>query len=290
MNDGGGGGEGGTPPRYRRMPSPVGAGLPHEADYDTTTPGVVVDKLTGLHWQRDLTAGNEGQYALGPASAHCELLEFAGSSDWRLPNRAELLTLIDFTSTSGSLLDPQTFGDIADADKHFWSSDEFDFTLSTNVRSYWFVDFATAGSGRMDGNKLKRARCVRGAAFEPVYLAGENAEQGTVLDKTTGLQWQQGVGPAGHFDTTYCADLTLAGHDDWRVPNVKELLLLVDLKAKNPALDSLLFPTEEPYLLLSSTRHAKISFVWLVVDFTDGNLVQLTLSESAPVRCVRSVL
>jgi Protein of unknown function (DUF1566) len=41
-----------------------------------------------------------------------------------------------------------------------------------------------------------------------------------MADRGKGLSWQQAL--------AWCEDLTLAGHDDWRLPNAKELPSIVD--------------------------------------------------------------
>jgi sulfatase modifying factor 1 len=62
---------------------------------------------------------------------------------------------------------------------------------------------------------------------------------GTVSDTLTKLMWQQGESPtelnwpAGQ---AYCDGLVLAGHDDWRLPTVAELLTTVDFTKTAPAI------------------------------------------------------
>ena len=60
-----------------------------EIDGDT----VVTDSTTGLQWQKNYDVdGKHWQEAL----SYCENLEYAGYSDWRLPNTNELVSLFDF--------------------------------------------------------------------------------------------------------------------------------------------------------------------------------------------------
>ena len=63
---------------------------------------------------------------------------------------------------------------------------------------------------------------------------------GTVTDNNTKLMWSK---DANLFDwpnwwdaKSYCADLTLAGHSDWRLPSISELKSLIDTSQSDPAL------------------------------------------------------
>jgi hypothetical protein len=52
----------------------------------------VMDNLTGLVWARNANLG--GTMTWSNALAYCESLTYGGHSDWRLPNRLELHSLI----------------------------------------------------------------------------------------------------------------------------------------------------------------------------------------------------
>ncbi len=78
--------------------------------YDTSTAGVVRDAVTGLIWQRDTPASYPGCTAtitnagdgclLAGARAYCANLTLGGRSDWRLPSKIELESLLDTTRQS----------------------------------------------------------------------------------------------------------------------------------------------------------------------------------------------
>ncbi|MEA3427853.1 MAG: DUF1566 domain-containing protein [Thermodesulfobacteriota bacterium] len=83
----------------------------------------------------------------------------------------------------------------------------------------------------------------KGVAWpNPRFTANTGDETGTVTDKLTGLMWAQNASAEGQKTwaaaLTYCNDLSLGGHDDWRLPNVKELLSLIDWAYCNPALSN----------------------------------------------------
>ena len=66
-------------------------------------------------------------------------------------------------------------------------------------------------------------------------------KDGTVTDNMTGLMWtidaQQIQGYMTWFDALIeCNDLEFAGYDDWRMPNVREMLSLIDYGSRRPAL------------------------------------------------------
>jgi hypothetical protein len=54
----------------------------------------------------------------------------------------------------------------------------------------------------------------------------------TITDMLTGLMWLKNSNPNGNAtwanQITYCADLTTGGHTDWRMPNIKEFVTLLD--------------------------------------------------------------
>ena len=65
-------------------------------EYEVRTAGgkeVVFDPSTNLLWQKGSVPANSWKDAL----AYCQNLEYAGYSDWRLPNKNELLTLVDYS-------------------------------------------------------------------------------------------------------------------------------------------------------------------------------------------------
>lgn len=61
----------------------------------------------------------------------------------------------------------------------------------------------------------------------------QDNNDGTVLDLNTGLTWSKGVDPVKVSlveAETIAKAMRLAGHADWRVPNIKELYSLIDFK------------------------------------------------------------
>lgn len=125
---------------------------------------------------------------------------------------------------------------------------------------------------------------------------------GTVTDSVTGLMWAKcaeglsgsdcAVGGATSLNWQVALDLasvsTLAGHSDWRLPNVKELRSIVENQCSNPAINLFVFPhTPTSYFVSASPSSLR---VW-VVSFQYGESSKTTQYRTnlEHVRLVRSV-
>jgi hypothetical protein len=113
-------------------------------------------------------------------------------------------------------------------------------------------------------------RAVRGRPLEFGHFK-DNGD-GTITDLTTGLMWQQTETRAMTWEEAlaYCENLDLARRRDWRLPNIRELLTLVDDTRPGPAIDVSYFPGCRPSGYWSSTTHTPYpDFAWYV-EFNDG--------------------
>ena len=100
---------------------------------------------------------------------------------------------------------------------------------------------------------------------------------GTVTDNCTGLMWQKDTGDtegakalAWCDAVAYCEDLILAGHDDWRLPNIRELESIVDYGRSNPSIDPVFGAAPGTYW--SSTSYAEQSRAAWQVHFGGSNI------------------
>ncbi len=112
---------------------------------------------------------------------------------------------------------------------------------------------------------------------------------GTVVDTATGLVWQQAEPGTMTWEAAlvYCEDLTLAGHDDWRLPNRNELQTLVDYDAVDPAMDTVRFPGAVSSGYWSSTTYIHNTDLAWCVYFSYGWVYCGNKSNSHYVRAVR---
>jgi hypothetical protein len=124
---------------------------------------VVRDTSTGLTWQ-GCAAGQSGEAcATGSAAvfewqealAYCASLDWGGYDDWRLPDRNELQSIVDYDRYEPAI-DPAAFP--ATPSNYFWSSSSY----VTSLLSAWVVYFFDGYVNGYGMSDTKHARCVRG--------------------------------------------------------------------------------------------------------------------------------
>src|SRR5690606_19884625 len=157
-----------------------------------------------------------------------------------LHENAQRQTLIPFIDTGNFAFrygDPLRNERVIDA--QYWSCTEYVSTTMNGNRTTFGVNFA---DGRIKGYPVGDvgppgqrhtmtafARFVRG---NPLYGANQFVDNrdGTISDLATGLMWTQsdsGRGMPWEDALYYAETLELAGHNDWRLPNAKELQSIV---------------------------------------------------------------
>jgi hypothetical protein len=112
-----------------------------------------------------------------------------------------------------------------------------------------------------------------------------------VTDSNTGLQWQDdaiGTQMSWTQAIDYCENLTLGTHDDWRLPNLKELTSIVDDSRVNPSIDTSVFEHTASNHYWSSTTYAGNSDGAWYVGFGRGFQGYGNKSNDYHVRCVRA--
>ncbi len=128
-----------------------------------------------------------------------------------------------------------------------------------------------------------------------------------VLDTTTNLIWQdnsesqtiskmwvtQANYDAGDYNNTsgdtaimYCENLNFASYEDWRLPNIKELLSISDKRKTYPSIGDLFQNTSSNDYWSSSTYADDSGYAW-AIDFGSGNSGNDAKGNSIYVRCVR---
>jgi len=240
----------------------------HQPSYTLSQDGLTVyDKVSGLTWQRSPnTTGNgnpttKNKVTLAQALALPEKLnasKFAGFSDWRLPSIKELYSLILFNGVdSGPNSDSSRMTPFIDT-KYFKFAYGDTSAGERTIDSQWattttyvgpvfagegkkmfgvnFADGRIKGYGttmRGRGEKTFYAICVRGNTGYGKNDFKDNGD-GTITDRATGLMWSKndsGKGMSWENALAWVQKMNSGnylGHNDWRLPNAKELQSIVD--------------------------------------------------------------
>lgn len=253
--------------------------------YTVHSNGTVTDNVTGLVWQREDDNTPRGW---DEAIAYCQDLGqdgYAGYNDWRLPSNLELLGIVNYEiEYPGPTINTEIFLG-TNFLASYWSST---ILASSSPAGAFYVNFASGkdlGAYKHDSNYV---RCVRGAI--PSGDLNDHGN-GTVTDNRTGLMWQQdGDAPLDWEGAlSYCQDLYMADHDDWRLPNIKELESIVDsTRISKPAIDLVAFPNTPPssWYWSSTAEAGEPSYAWYVY-FGYGYASNNSMNANYNVRCVR---
>lgn len=133
--------------------------------------GCVTDNLTGLMWPKNGNPPNEKiswQGALDYVAAMNSSTGLCGYHDWRLPNRKELFSLIDYSQSNPALPPNHPFNNVQSY--YYWSS-------TSRIPNSPYAWKFHLGTGSLDNVNLKEAtyyawpvRSVPAGLFLPIIL------------------------------------------------------------------------------------------------------------------------
>ena len=231
-----------------------------------TDDGSIHDKDNTYTWcdsNSDTNGGNAGTCGDGTDSEDfiqaLNDANFGGYNDWRMPTVEELSTLINAHRQNPSI-DIDYFPNAVTGSSYYWTATPAFYyspdygSGAGNGEQAWCVDFYSgfvhSDYGIVKSNSLP-VRAVRGGTAAPADHLVDNGD-GTVTDTNSCLVWQKltaDIDNDGVADKMtwaealeYAENLSLAGHNDWRLPSSAELQSLVDYEHAAPAIDTSFFP------------------------------------------------
>lgn len=241
----------------------------------------VVDHLTGLMWSKD-AAPSEFPLMWWEALAFVDDMNGRrayGCTDWRLPNRTELFSLVSHVKINPSLPEGHPFINVFSG--YYWTAT----TCNRLPRQAWYVHLGGArvfkgmkygsymvwpvrneGEGSVELPRSGQQACYdeSGNVISCTHLGQDGALQigsewpeprfverdQVLLDRLTGVIWTpkasctfEAVNWGSALETIQAMNADKAyGYGDWRLPNIRELESLADMGCHCPAL-----PFEHPF-------------------------------------------
>ena len=292
-----------TPPSYTKLDG-SGNALP-----DNETSWVMVrDTVTGLIWENKQSASNgSADYTnhndpdniytwydgiTGTPGTDNDTQDFiaainaanyGGHDDWRLPEPAELMTIIDFSQRTPAI-NANYFSNTKNGG--FWSAK----TFVNNADRAFYGSFSYGTIEDRPKAEIYFARAVRGGNSGASHVLIENGD-GTVTDNTTGFMWQKILSTEDYTwenALAYCNGMTTAGYTDWRLPSIRELFSIVDYSRSSPSADSSYFTNLTSDWHRSSTTYAYGAGNSFIVYMENGGSNWIQKSTDTKVWAVRS--
>lgn len=245
--------------------------------------GTVTDLVTGLSWVKARGEKMSWQEAISGA----KICRVGGHADWRVPTIKELYSLINFNGEAQAIAGRVPFintnhfdfiyGNTRRGERMIdcqdWSATKYIGTTMTGNATVFGVNFA---DGRIKGYPITDPRTrsphklyVRYVRGNPAYGKNDfhdNAD-GTVTDRATSLMWSKadsGKGMNWQQALAWVQSLNTAnylGHNDWRLPNAKEMQSLMDY-SRVPAID--------PVFQITQLADGEYPFFWTSTTHLDG--------------------
>jgi hypothetical protein len=202
---------------------------------------LVEDAATGLTWTRDANPF-EFPYSWPEAFALVDDMNRAaahGITDWRLPTRRELFSLVSHQHVNPALPEGHPFENVFPG--YYWTATP----CARLPAQAWYVHLGGARVYRGMQNGAYLIWPVSGPRWGASTLKNRlETMESLAHDRLTGLTWtREALG--GSSLLTWEAALeaasalnrqTFSGRSDWRLPNIRELESLVDLTRHSPAL------------------------------------------------------
>ena len=209
------------------------------------------DSSTNLLWQKSYVSDKTWKEAL----EYCEKLTYAGYSDWRLPNKNELVSLLDYSKTdifsSFPGMTANVFASSTKTKDGIWSvsmkEGRIDYVLSDNDPGEEVAEVEEGEEGDdSDGSSgtVFSVRCVRSdlddLPEDGIPLCNEKIGYAPCRDELTNKVWSSKIQISGNDyegrnrdgiswsdAAKACLRMNSDGSSQWRIPTIDELRTLM---------------------------------------------------------------
>ena len=216
------------------------------------TDDFIIDFQTGLNYEKPTA---QRKYTFAEAQEHVRQLNanhHGEKTDWRLPTIDELRFIVDYGKKSPAVFD---FMERYITPEFYWSGEKaFDGRA-------WAIYFGYGCAVPIDSNQACGCIAVSGGSKDL------KVEDETFTDTYTGLMWLREELPlmTAQEAEDFLARETLAGYNDWHMPEMKELSTLFNRQSpERQYLDKNLFPHiyDQPNMFVMARETFNGMFNW----------------------------
>lgn len=246
--------------------------------------GTISDSITELMWEQ-IKSSDYKTWA--GAFARCDNLILAGYSDWRLPSKRSLVSIINFDAFSPAINTDYFFN--FGIGSSLWTSTVTEYNNRHMVISVMFGNGYNNAATKLHKN---HHLCVRDGQFtNQLQKSFTDNNDGIIQDNETELMWQKEQTDTFDWNSaiTYCENLSLSSFDDWRLPNIKDLESITEDVDFEIPVNSDYFPySGQNKYWSSSTYQSDTTQAWFV-DFKGfGSILSYLKTTYYNVKCVRN--
>lgn len=266
-----------------------------------TADGGVHDFRHTYTWRNTSSAGSVAQCSDADSNTKCDSDRYivamnragwCGIADWRLPNREELRSLVEYDRRYPSpTIDLAHFPHTAA--QFYWAAEPD----ADDAAAAWGIGFVHGFDYTYPRNSAAHLRLVHGHPHPSGDHRFIAQSDGTLHDTQTGLTWQRCAAGQSFVDQ-HCVGKARAlnwgaANDSqwidagWRLPTVAELASIVDLSRTHPAIGVDAFPDTPSADFWTSTPFFDDTALHWLVNFTYGDTHVSERDGTAFVRVVR---
>ena len=257
------------------------AGFCTPKSFSQTTIGgsqAIVDDFTHLKWQKTASTSAMDWSDANDYCSHLNDTVSVSGVMWRLPDPAELLTIVNADDAYPALVG----GFTANGAHTFWSTED-----AGNSENAWMLG-ADGRIASVEKTAENFVLCVSKNQYDAAANNRFETAAETVTDKESSLMWQRQYASSRLWAEalSYCEEVSTDDKFDWRLPNRNELASIIDFEKSEGAASGL--PGLPEHAFWTSTTAADNSSEAWTVDFATGSVGSAAKSETKYVICVRN--
>jgi hypothetical protein len=256
---------------------------------------IVLDKTTNLLWVNTKEKPVFEDFA--EAQEYCRTLEIDGIDGWEVPAYSQLLSLVNYQSFEPAIypiFDTRQSSKEKISEYIYWTKDAFPDNRYVVDRNYAVSFYYGRGEETLANHAIRCVKPAKGGE-KPFFHFTRDDSKRVVIDGMNEVMWLDDVkvysNKYSDFNTTqqFCQNIVAVSFDDWRLPTINELNMLLDVSQQKIRVNSLFHAIKSERYFTSTPMTDQKTFpnYYWTIDFEDG---QVSFSNRIGVPyCIRDI-